>query len=347
MNKFGGDFEFAENFESMMGTELSSSYYISGRGALSAILQELTIRDVSTLYIPEYICSSVVKVCKAYKFKILEYPLKYDLKVEFTFFEGKDLRNQAILLVNYFGLQDLNYVTTGIKSFAPESILILDNVQNSLRNDLAGADYCFNSLRKFLPIAEGAVIKSKIETKFRCFPNTSNYHMLKTLGMNLKFVVNKYRLSEEIYLTVLQLAEKLLDEVQMPFSMTSLSHMVLSHLDIDMITKIRMQNYGYTKALFLEQKVPLLLNQNESGGLIPLVIPLLIENRDSVREQLKKNKIFLPVHWKNGNSRSISGFWSANELSFVIDQRFSFADLLFMFEKLLEAEPRFIGHDNF
>ena len=66
-------------------------------------------------------------------------------------------------------------------------------------------------------------------------------------------------------------------------------------------------------------------------------VPIILKNRNNIRKSLMANNIFLPVHWPINNfnaSSKLAKALSDNELSLVIDQRYSEKDMIYQLQNL-------------
>ena len=77
----------------------------------------------------------------------------------------------------------------------------------------------------------------------------------------------------------------------------------------------------------------------------PLGIPILLENRDEIRERMRQNRIFLPVHWPNQNNNGLGKYFEDHELTLLVDQRYSKSNIDKMLEVLVGSHPTGIFND--
>ena len=104
--------------------------YSSGRAALYQILKFLQReKSVKRVLLPDYLCGSVLVPIKALGLDFEFYPINDELKLEATKFSKKYQKDDVILIINYFGLQDLTDSITTVRSLDEKAIIIEDDVQ--------------------------------------------------------------------------------------------------------------------------------------------------------------------------------------------------------------------------
>ena len=135
--------------------------FSSGRDALFRILKIENFSDSQTLWIPEYFCPSVVRTLK--KFINIKFYLDYPSEKEPRFQSLTPNENDAILIVNFFGLRRAETWQGWVSSQNKKLVIIEDHShapfsQWALNSQ---ADYVFASLRKSLPLVDGGYLRTK------------------------------------------------------------------------------------------------------------------------------------------------------------------------------------------
>jgi hypothetical protein len=135
--------------------------FSSGRDALFRILKIENFSDSQTLWIPEYFCPSVVRTLK--KFINIKFYLDYPSEKEPRFQSLTPNENDAILIVNFFGLRRAETWQGWVSSQNKKLVIIEDHShapfsQWALNSQ---ADYVFASLRKSLPLVDGGYLRTR------------------------------------------------------------------------------------------------------------------------------------------------------------------------------------------
>ena len=321
--KIGGEFEI--NPKDLNGIwdfhpESDSFLFSSGRSALKAILEFISRVKPKIIYIPYYICPSVVSTCMQAGYTIKFYELDNDFLFPIDDLE-KINKNATLLTVNYFGFVDDNNIIKKIKKDRPDITIISDQVQSFWTYKNTCADFSFTSLRKHFATPDGALVFSK-NGNWRPDKQieTNNFYWPKLMASLLKFQKD----NDEIYLKLFEEGEKLLDAESKITQGSKYAKYFFTNANLDLIRKRRLRN---TKRVYeLGNKIGLNFVFRYNEKTVPLSVPVFIKNRDEVRKKLFNKNIFLPVHWpiNQFNEKSkISKKLAKNSISLVIDQRYN------------------------
>ena len=245
--------------------------------------------------------------------------------------DGVDL-NSTLLLVNYFGFVDNRTLIKEIKEIRKDIIVICDNAQAYYDFPVLEADYSFASLRKFFPTAEGALLHSNNENfKHEADIYVNDFVWKKLLGSILKY----YQTNDDLYLHAFTEGEIPLYNVKQVTKASIFGHFLFSTININEIEIARKRNMEYIYSIGSIYNINFLFKYN--ANVVPLCIPVLIDNRDEIRKKLFDYRIFLPVHWPKSKYSVLSRKTELIQdriISFVIDQRYSEVEIDFQINKL-------------
>src|SRR5574344_134783 len=138
--------------------------YSSGRSALYHILLDVKKRNnISKILLPDYLYSSVVIAAEKADVEVIFYPLNDKLELDEKHFANLYEEKCAVLLINYFGLQNLQKQVAYVRSLNKDAIIIEDDVQGfyEFQKELIGVDYKFTSLRKTFACPDGGLVKTQ------------------------------------------------------------------------------------------------------------------------------------------------------------------------------------------
>jgi len=144
---------------------LKKYLYINGRIAFKNILEEIKKNKKKTIYCPNYICESILKVIDKKYYKIKFYNVYDDFSLDIP-----DVKNELILVIDYFGKQ-----CKISKKFIKNNIIIHDKTHSFINekkiNIYKRKNYFFFlSIRKIFPSAVLGV--SNLENKKKFFFNS-------------------------------------------------------------------------------------------------------------------------------------------------------------------------------
>ncbi|MDY5189500.1 MAG: hypothetical protein SPF26_08500 [Succinivibrio sp.] len=338
----GGEFSIQLSFlkkysKSNTDTYLNKNYlfFPSGRNALFHILKDISQEDTSEfneIFIPNYICNSVVSTINDARWKLSYYNLDSNFRVDIN-----DVtlikRIKVLLLVDYFGCVDLSSDISEIRRINKD-IIIADCVQSFFKLDLYESDYSFTSLRKMCEIPLCSIARKNknspfyksnqfLNSKIDLTLNSSNgrWYEYKFLGNLLKSFPSIF--SDKCILNLLKHGEYLLDrDFQHDMAVPSYLPKMLNAVDFDNIKIKRKANAALLHKELNRLNIKHLFNDSS----VPLFVPIFIKNRDVVRKKMFENNIFPPIHWPV--LTSLCSEIVNSELSLICDQRYTDDDML-------------------
>ena len=122
----------------------------TGCNAFEIILRR---KNFSKVYLPRYICGSMLRPLDKLNISYQFYPIDWKLEPVFEFAGLMD--NEAFVIINYFGLKDdfVNELSKNVPN------LIVDNAQSFFSKPNPGVE-TFYSPRKFFGVPDGAYLYS-------------------------------------------------------------------------------------------------------------------------------------------------------------------------------------------
>lgn len=208
--------------------------YASGRDALRSILPELK-KYSKRIFIPSYICPSLPKFFSQH-FEIVEFrdsPLQ--LKPEFL---ESPKACDIVLAVNYFGNFNSGF-WLDFKKSNPEVTLLADHTLAPFSQDAmeSCADITFASLRKLLPLPDGAYLKIRGQKPralaLRPTKDCAEFAALALQAMALKSAcLNGLDIDERIYRKLFLSAEEKLFHKKSASRISTYSYEILKALNL-------------------------------------------------------------------------------------------------------------------
>lgn len=154
-NIVGGEYSVSPlSFDAVCDNNSKHRYYASGRTELYIIIDSIkkSCDRLPTVCVPDYICKSVVDCL-------------IDSKVDESLMPSADIWSRietadAVLVVNYFGLLDIDSLLSRIRKQNNRIRIIVDDVMNYFgAAQYTEYDYSFTSFRKWYPVPDGAGIR--------------------------------------------------------------------------------------------------------------------------------------------------------------------------------------------
>ena len=230
---------------------------LNGRSSFSIILNYV---KPSLIYIPFYICNTMLDVLNSLKIKYKFYKIDNSFKSE----RIELLKNQWILKIPYFGIIKQEYEKNSIFDLST-SFFFKIKIQKVY----------FNSLRKFFHVKFGSNINLPIKIKLKD-ANKNEVNKFK-LPKN----INEFRTNEKRHYI---LHKNVIKHMNKDYFLN----------DFKKIKKERETNFKKLHRK-LKKLNMLRFNLNEIQG--PLYYPLLIRNGIIYKKKLNRNKIYNPNLW--------------------------------------------------
>lgn len=318
----GGEFSINPaliDLQKQNNTETDISYS-SGRCALFAILADISeiSGGTQTVILPDYLCDCITKTVIEAGWNYIFYHVKANLRIDAASLGKISIPAKSVfLLIDYFGVINLNDDIDFIRKHYKESFVIADCSQSFYKKDMIGADYSFTSLRKWFPCPDGGTVTKNISGKMTNIVfNENNWAQYKFSGNLLK----EYKgfVDDSVTLEMLSKGEEILDKNYLCPS-SEASRVIYNSLDLKKISEIRMQN---ARCLHNEL-IKLGIKHLYSGTDVQLFVPIFVNNRDELRREFFANNIFAPKHWPYNNDRlNHPNDLYDTELSLICDQRY-------------------------
>lgn len=309
MKEIGGYFEFQPTSDNRYYHK-DAIHLNSGRNALRYIL---LVQNIKKLYIPFYICNSVIEVLE---YENIEYDF-YHINTNFEIIDNISLyAKEKILYVNYFGLKD-SYIYDDLFQQYSSSELILDKTQAyySYRRDHTDTFY---SPRKFFGVADGGLLYTDFKLDQNIDRDVSAERMIHLFG--------RCDLNASAYYPAYKVVEESLCNQPIK-SMSKLSSALLDSQDDIQIRNIRERNFLYLHT-FLAKFNEFYINVNKLNG--PMVYPFVL-NDSKLRTILIQNKIYVATYWievlDKVSNESVEASIVNNLLPLPIDQRYDLTDM--------------------
>lgn len=239
----GGEFSINLNDIPHVPLENDKTLYSSGRCALYLILKDIEIDWPNNfeILLPNYLCDSIPNTVTeagwSYKFYSINMNLYANTEELLSYCKND---NTVVLLINYFGIINLESIVLDIKKAYPNTIVIIDNVQAFFEPEIKLVDYVFTSYRKWFPCPDGAsIIKRNNEKMFIPALKNSKFAEYKFAG-NLLKNFTAY-LNDDICLELISEGENILNKDYLCWG-SKISATIFPNLNLQEIARIRKNN---------------------------------------------------------------------------------------------------------
>lgn len=296
--EFGSDFHKIKDFPigiSLLDIYKAHRLYADGRQALEAILID---KEIKRLWIPSYYCHESVSGLGRLGIEVVYYPCT-PLTDPDKAIAGLDIgHGEALVRMNHFGLHKKPKTPYG-------QFLLVEDHSHDLISHWAmesEADWCFASLRKTIPIADGGILWSPKglnlpkEAPHSQFALQNAAQRYAAMDLKADYLAGKSS-DKETYLSIFSKTEDNFD--RLPISaISAVSKKIVSTLDIRRWNKMKKDNWQMLKSQLSIHNNYILTPDEEAET--PFSLILCFDSRlrrEKVRKNLISNDIYPAVLW--------------------------------------------------
>ena len=318
MKEIGSEFWSVPTGESERIIPTDAKWFISGRSALQAIIQE---NDFKNVWMPDWCCESMLRPFIDAGIPIKFYPVMVGVEQENV------SKEDAVFIMDYFGY------TNRMPRKRTKGVVIRDVTHSlfSFRHD--DADYYFGSLRKWAGFWTGGYAWG-LERDVQYQEDAIDYVNLRKRAMEEKCLYIKGETNDKRYLSIFEKAEEELEEIGV-LQADKRDIELADKLNVKFIREQRRKNAQVLLDAFSEIAIfPKLGN-----GDCPMFVPIRVKNRDELRKYLIQREIYCPIHWPKSQYHKVSKVTKEiydEELSLVCDQRYTEDDMERMVSSIKE-----------
>jgi|GEM_PF-6586860 len=335
----GGDFSWDwPEFWSEAGIPF---LFATGRDALAAIADSLPTTRGEWL-VPDYTCPVVAKTLLSRDKAVRPYPWRTPWAVDEKELKALLPIATAIVVPFYMGIEPSGEIWALLQN--SDLCVVEDRCQCvglPPPAQIMHGEYAIGSFRKWLPVTDGAYCLSRGGTppQPRRVPNRemARIRLAAALVKHTRTSQLAGELDqrlEQIAIELFCLGEILADNETSGRRASTLTEVLLPKFDIASICESRVRNQTWLAARLADKKMVTIL-EPEAGSIEELTVPLLAlpvlaNGRDQVLRMLAEQKVYCPVHWRDGNwsgGSSRAAAWASSVLSLPVDQRYNPSDL--------------------
>lgn len=312
MKEIGGYIELDSYHLPMLHNEATALN--CGRNALRYLIKS---RNIHTLWLPKFLCDSVLEVCKKEYINIKFYSVNND----FSFEDIAITSEEWIYIVNYYGQIQNKKIKELSKKYER---IIIDNSQAYFQLPMWGVDTLY-TCRKFFGVADGAFLytDSLLDEEFEQDESFNRMH----------FLLGRYeRSASEFYGEYVE-NNRIFKEESIK-RMSKLTKNLLRGIDYEWIKDRRTENFEYLHEQLktynqLELSVP-------EGA---FMYPFYVKNGSEIRKKLQQIKIFIPILWPSVfewcKEDELEYDMAKNILPIPVDQRYNLEDMKYIVESIM------------
>lgn len=316
-------------------------YALSGRTALAEIAEALLAEGMNQIALPAYCCDSMVDPFVKKGISIEYYPVVYDRQSCSFMTNLHNIQAKAVLYCNFFGLSRDRAQSDFVFLKEKQKIIVYDITHTVFLEDelVFESDYYLASLRKWLPITDGAIFGSPTRSLSAPTVAAQEFYACKRKAMTEKLCYMVDERDSKTHLPLFRQAEQILERDYIGKSISDRAKAIIKRYDIQQMSERRRANRDILIDALKNIPGISFVEIGESIFVVPIVFSSQ-EIRNNFLEYMKAKDIYLPVHWIRDNvvteeAKDIS----ERIISLVIDQRYQekemckVADVIIAFAK--------------
>lgn len=306
MKEIGGYFEFENLIKKEYHHNLLS--FSSARNCLIYLIKK---RNIKKIFLPYYLCDVIKNACYKNQIEVIFYNIDEDF---YPMVDEKEINADSYLyIVNYYGIFNKKEIISFKEKY---KYIILDNTHSFFQKSIIGVDTIYNC-RKYFGVPDGAYLATDLE-KDEFIETGKSFERFSHL-------IGRYERSAGEFYAEFKKADATFDDEEL-FYMSKFTKNLMGAIDYKFVKKRRNENYRYLCDILKEYNEFKLDGKN-----IDFMYPFLIKDAKNLREELIRNKIFVPILWPNVLEdcleESVEYKYANNILPLPIDQRYDIDDM--------------------
>lgn len=273
-----------------------------GRDALHLIIEGLDQPRGSGVLLPALACPEVYRPFLDRGHSPHFYRVGRDLRPDLGQIERHRRDCSTILVINYYGFVQTKEVYGQLREWG---LVVIEDGSHSLLSTGSGEGGLayFASLRKLLPLPDGAIyrVKGGVSEKKRFFRETGlhAFRMARLAAIWLKRFeqVKPRRMQQKTIRELFWEAEKQLGRYEVPAPAWAMSRSILTGMDINYIRGKRRKNYLTLAGLLSGLNGLNVLCPVLPPGTVPYGLPVLAEERDRLASEMDRLNVQAAPLW--------------------------------------------------
>jgi hypothetical protein len=302
----GGYFQLETSQGNGLAWSRDAFAFQSARSALAAVLG---VAQPATIWAPNYICGVVNETLSTIGVPVRRYSLTENLGVPAEVDPGPE---DWVICVDYFGLCK-PVVEEAIHRFGPRRVLV--DASQSLYFNASSSSTVIYSPRKFVGVPDGGFAL----TPLRIPPTLEADEAASQI--RCRHLETRSSGAVEAGYVQFQEAEASLAGC-LPLGMSNWTRNMLASIDFEAVRICRIENYHTLTSALAEygfRTLPMPL------GMVPLCVPILDVDVQTLRQKLLQNRIFSPSYWVDAvipETDKVAARLRDNTLYLPCDQRY-------------------------
>ena len=285
-----------------------------GRNALAYLL---IAKGISKIWLPYFLCDSVINICKKYGVEIGFYHIDEQWLPKNLHLKSNDW----LYIVNYYGQIETNMLLYLADKFKR---VIVDNAQAYFDAPLEGIGTLY-TCRKFFGVPDGAILFTDSVITENIFDDES--------FERIRFVLGRFERNAGEFYEEASSNNDFFDNEPIK-RMSKLTENLLHGIDYQFVKDRRTENFA-----LLHEKLGALNELKVKLIEGAFMYPFMVENAQTVKKKLLEHKIYIPTLWPNVVRDLPHDWWewrlANNVLPLPCDQRYGIEEMDYIVNRIL------------
>lgn len=299
-------------------------YTETGRQALTITRRVLDRRGVNQILVPAYLCESMVEPFRLRGWRIGALETSRELALR----RGGEYWNRlcesgprtAVLLASYFGFSPTEeHIALAEEARANGAYVIEDETHRPFTSGGVKADLTFSSLRKLLPLADGAYVQGDPDVLAE-IEALGHAEGERWIAMDLK----RDAADPKEYRAAMIKANQRIEEQGRLFRASERTLDTLERLPYGPFAQRRCENAHVLRAGLVRVGISSLSN---SEAPVPSHLVAVVDAPLVVQKRLASEGIYCPIHWPPVPDLAAEAPWRSDLLSLPVDHRYGSVDM--------------------
>lgn len=304
------------------------TYVESGRQALGLVEAQLRGQGHTQLHVPSYLCDTMISPFQRTGWTLRPLPVDSDLVVSPSEVLAQ-VTSGVYLHAPYFGRQDSAATLAALETLRTRKVVVVvDETHRFLSGPSPVADIRVASLRKVLPVYDGAYVTGLSGSPGGLAEAAvhSGIADLRQSAQITKSGVVASGDSNKAHLAMFASAEQMTETRRQPAPISSKSFSLLHHLDLGLLSIKRQANStALTEAL--RESGPFRIINPPATNLLPSHLVLETDDATGLRQFLVQKHIYCAIHWPESRLLPRTQPWPRRYISLPVDHRYGKPDM--------------------
>ena len=278
----------------------------TGRSATRMVLQTILQRnpDIKKVaLIPAFTCHTVIEPFLDFGFSIHTLPMSVDMMTNVAEITSSlaDTHATVLLVHRYYGFDTLPGFNKEIKKIQNNGVVVIEDCTQCLYStfEISNADYFVGSIRKWCGVPDGGFAVCR-EGGFLEKPENEDKELqdakIEASRLKYDYIFNGKDCKPESKQKYRE-AEHILDTQTRYYTISSSSEIIQTYLDTVALSNARRRNFDVLVAGMHGILGISLVFDTLPQGIVPLYLPILIDEREKIQSLLADNAVYAPVVW--------------------------------------------------